>query len=488
MNKNEPPAVSALVESQRAYFNSGETRQISFRLAQLKKLYNAIVSREEEILAAVHADLGKSDFEAFTTEIVLVLDEIKLMLKKCAAWAKPERRGAGLFNFPAKAYAIHDPHGVCLIMSPWNYPFQLTVLPLVGAIAAGNTAIVKPSAYAEKTSNLIANLIADTFDPKYVACVEGGRDVNQDLLKQHFDYIFFTGSVSVGKLVMESASRYLTPVTLELGGKSPCIIDRTADIDLAAKRAMWGKLINSGQTCVAPDYFLVHQSVKEEFIAKARKYIAQFYGEAAHTNHEFPHIVNRHHFDRLTALIAGASGTRAETDEPRKPGPASVRGGATANQTSRLVAGGKSDPETLRIEPAIIDGVSWEDPVMQEEIFGPIIPVISWSNEEEITDRILSRPRPLAFYLFTNDRDQAKRMIRRIPFGGGCVNDTIMHVATNTVPFGGTGESGMGAYHGKDSFLTFSRIKSVISKSQSVDIPLRYMPFAGKYRKYRKFL
>jgi aldehyde dehydrogenase (NAD+) len=488
MTNNETIAVSALVDKQREYFNSGATRAVAFRKAQLKKLYNAIVSREDEILAAVHKDLGKSDFEAFTTEIVLVLDEIKLMLKKCEKWAKPERRSAGLFNFPSTAYAVHDPHGVCLIMSPWNYPFQLTLLPLVGAIAAGNTAIVKPSDYSIATSTLVAKLIAETFEQQYVACIKGGREVNQDLLKQHFDYIFFTGSVAVGKLVMESASKFLTPVTLELGGKSPCIIDRTADIDLAAKRAMWGKLINSGQTCVAPDYFLVHQSVKDEFIAKAQKYIAQFYGEAVHTNHDFPHIINRHHFDRLTGLIAGASGTRSDTDEPRKPGPASTRGGATANQTSRLIAGGKSDPETLRIEPAIIDGVCWDDPVMQEEIFGPIIPVISWANEEEITEKILSRPRPLAFYLFTNDRDQAKRMIRRIPFGGGCVNDTIMHVATNTVPFGGTGESGMGAYHGKDSFLTFSRIKSVISKSQSIDIPLRYMPFAGKYKKYRKFL
>ena len=454
-------ATKTLVTAQRAYFNSGATRPLAFRRAQLKRLYNVILAHEEDILKAVETDLGKSDFEAFTTEIVLVLDEIRLMLKRIGAWARPERRSAGLFNFPGKASAHKDPYGVCLIMSPWNYPFQLAVMPLVGAIAAGNTAIVKPSAYSSATSALVARIIGEAFPREYVAAVEGGREVNQDLLKQHFDYIFFTGSVEVGKLVMESAARNLTPVTLELGGKSPCIIDKSADIDLSARRAVWGKCINSGQTCVAPDYFLVHEDVKAEFIERAKHYIARFYGETPHTNLEYPHIINRHHFDRLSALISGAPS---------------------------LVSGGKTDSETLRIEPAVIDRVGWDNPVMQEELFGPVIPIIGWTNETEIIDKILSRPRPLALYLFTRDKAQKTRFINRIPFGGGCINDTIMHVATNSVPFGGTGASGMGGYHGKASFDTFSRIKAVIEKSMVIDVPLRYPPFAGKYRKYRRFL
>jgi aldehyde dehydrogenase (NAD+) len=466
MKMNEP--VEKLVERQRAFFNSGATRPVSFRREQLARLHRTILSHEGEIIEAAHADLGKSDFEAFTTEIVLVLEEIRLMERKCAAWARPEKKGAGLFNFPARAYTVRDPHGVCLIMSPWNYPFQLAIMPLVGAIAAGNTAIVKPSAYSAATSRLVAKMIDDTFPQEYIASVEGGRDINQDLLKQHFDYIFFTGSVAVGKLVMESASRFLTPVTLELGGKSPCIVDKSADIDLSARRAAWGKCLNAGQTCVAPDYFLVHESVKAEFISGIRKYVREFYGNDPHLNGEYPRIINRHHFDRLSALIAGAK-----------------RKGAA---NSPVVSGGRSDAEALKIEPAIIDGANWDDPIMQEEIFGPIIPIISWVDENEIVERILARPRPLALYLFTKDGTQKKRIVGRIPFGGGCVNDTIMHVGTNTVPFGGTGESGMGGYHGRPSFDTFSRAKSVIDKSLLVDIPLRYAPFAGKYRKFRKFL
>jgi aldehyde dehydrogenase (NAD+) len=456
-----------LVERQRAFFNSGTTRPVAFRKAQLKKLRDAILANENEILAALASDLGKSDFEAFTTELVLVFEEIKTMLRHVSRWAKSDRRPAGLFNFPGKAYAMRDPHGVCLIMSPWNYPFQLTVLPLVGAIAAGNTAVVKPSAYSGKTSAVIAKMLGETFPEEYVAVVEGGREVNKSLLDRHFDYIFFTGSVEVGKLVMQSASKFLTPVTLELGGKSPCIVDKSADIALSAKRAAWGKCINSGQTCVAPDYFLVHESIKDDFVRALRKEIAAMYGNDPHLNPDFPCIVNDHHFGRLSALIAGAE---------------------KANPAARLASGGRSNPEKRKIEPAIIDGASWNDPVMQEEIFGPIIPIIAWSDESDILEKILARPRPLALYLFTRDRAQQKRILGRVPFGGGCVNDTVMHVGTNTVPFGGTGASGMGCYHGRESFETFSRIKSVIDKALWLDVPLRYAPFAGKYRSLRKFL
>lgn len=464
---SESLPVQALVARQRSFFNAGNTRSVAFRKEALNRLSRAIREREAQILEAVHADLGKSDFEAFTTEVVLVLGEIELMKRNLRKWSKTVSKNAGLFNFPAKERMIKDPHGVCLIMSPWNYPFQLTLMPLVGAIGAGNTAIVKPSAYSPATSALIARMIDEIFPSEYIAVVEGGRSVNQDLLEQHFDYIFFTGSVEVGKLVMQSASRNLTPVTLELGGKSPCIVDRSADIDLAAKRAVWGKCINSGQTCVAPDYFLVHRDVKDSFIEASKKWIVRFYGEKPETNPEFPHIVNRHHFTRLSTLIteAGASGRNAQ-----------------------LAWGGQTDEESMRIRPAIIDNADWNDPIMQEEIFGPIMPIISWDREDEIRERILSRPRPLALYIFSKDRAQIKRFTEGIPFGGGCVNDTIMHVATHQIPFGGTGASGMGGYHGKTSFDAFSRIKGIVDRSTLIDVPLRYAPFAGKYRRWRPFL
>ena len=464
-NENASVPIADLVASQRETFNSGKTRPVRFRIEQLDRLEKAILARERDILDATKADLGKCDFEAFTTEIVLVLEEIKLMKRKVRAWSKPRRVSAGLFNWPGSGRTYRDPHGVCLVMSPWNYPFMLAVAPLVGAIAAGNTVILKPSAYSPATSAVIASLLRDAFPSDYIACVEGGREVNQDLLAQEFDYIFFTGSVAVGKLVMESASKRLTPVTLELGGKSPCVVDKSADVDLSAKRAAWGKCINSGQTCVAPDYFLVHEDVKDAFVAKFREHVTRFYGENPHENAEFPRIVNRHHFDRLSSLVAGA---RA--------------------QAGRTVTGGRVSAETLKIEPAIIEGVSWDDPVMAEEIFGPIVPVITWRDEDEIVRKILARPRPLALYVFTRDTAQARRITGSIPFGGGCVNDTIMHVATHTLPFGGTGASGMGGYHGKWSFDTFTRVKSVVEKPLWADVPLRYAPFGRKYSTFRKFL
>lgn len=454
-----------LVEAQRAFFNSGATRPLAFRRAMLKKLKAAILSREKDILAAVYRDLGKSDFEAFTTEIVLVLREIDTMLRNLGKWTKPRRRSAGLFNFPGKARVYHDPHGVCLVMSPWNYPFQLTVMPLVGAIAGGNTVIVKPSAYSPATQDLIAEILAGIFEPAYITVVTGGREANQNLLEQKFDYIFFTGGTQVGSLVMEHAAKNLTPVTLELGGKSPCIIAPDADINLAAKRAAWGKCINSGQTCVAPDHFLVHRSVRDLFVEKMRQHIEQFYGKEPQNNPEFPHIINKKHFERLSALITDAQ-----------------KNGAT------LVSGGQTDPETLKIEPSVFTGVTRENPLMQEELFGPLIPVLEWESEDELVAVLLEQPRPLAFYVFTRSRAFSDRLMRLIPFGGGCVNDTVMHLASHTLPFGGTGTSGIGGYHGKASFNTFTREKSVVEKGFAVDVPLRYAPFAGKYRVFRRFL
>lgn len=458
-------SIHDLVNAQRTFFNSGTTRPLSFRRAMLKKLREAILLHEKDILSAVHTDLGKSDFEAFTTEITLVIREISAMLHSLNRWAKPERRSAGLFNFPGSARVYHDPHGVCLVMSPWNYPFQLTIMPLVGAIAGGNTAIVKPSAYAPATQDLIARLLTEAFDPQYITTVRGGREANQNLLEQHFDYIFFTGGTQVGSIVMEKAAKYLTPVTLELGGKSPCIIAPDTDIDRAAKRTAWGKCINSGQTCVAPDHILVHRSVRDDFVQKLRTHIAGFFGNDPHTNPEYPHIINRKHFDRLTTLIQDAQ-----------------KAGAT------LVSGGRSVSETMHIEPAIFTDVSRDNPLMQEELFGPIIPILDWDSEEELTGILLESPRPLAFYVFTRSGAFSKRLMQRIPFGGGCINDTVMHLASHTLPFGGTGTSGMGSYHGEASFRTFTREKSVVKKGFCVDVPLRYAPFAGKYRTYRRFL
>lgn len=462
---NKEESINDLVNAQRAFFNSGKTRPLSFRRAMLKKLRKAILLHEQEILSAVHADLGKSDFEAFTTEITLVLREIQVMLRSLARWAKPENRSAGIFNFPGSARVYHDPHGVCLVMSPWNYPFQLTIMPVVGAIAGGNTVIVKPSAYAPATQDLLANILAETFDPSYITVVTGGREANQNLLEQHFDYIFFTGGIQVGSIVMEKAAKHLTPVTLELGGKSPCIIAPDADISLAAKRIAWGKCINSGQTCVAPDYILAHHSIRDKFVEKLRSCITDFYGADPHTNPEFPHIINRKHFDRLTALI-----TKAQ------------KAGAT------LVSGGRTVPETMHIEPAVFTGVSRDNPLMQEELFGPLVPVLDWESEEELTGLLLESPRPLAFYVFTRNRAFSKKLMERVPFGGGCINDTVMHLASHTLPFGGTGTSGMGSYHGESSFKTFTREKSVVKKGFLMDVPLRYAPFSGKYRAFRKFL
>jgi len=451
-----------LVDTQHKLFNSGITRAVPFRRDLLKRLETLILSHESQILEALHTDLGKSDFEAFTTEILLVLGEIRLMRHSLARWSRPRRVYPGLFNLPGTAKVYHEPHGVTLILSPWNYPFQLAVMPLAGALAAGNTVILKPSAYAPTVSSLMARLFNTEFEAGILRVIEGGRDVNADLLEQHFDHIFFTGSTTVGRLVMEKASRNLTPVTLELGGKSPCIIDKTADIELAAKRIIWGKLINSGQTCVAPDYVLVHSAVRKQFIQSARLWISRFYGDMPHKNPAYPRIINKTHFDRLSALI------NVEKDA--------------------VVAGGATDQATMKIGPTLFDGISWESPLMQEEIFGPLLPIIEWNVEADIRDRILARPRPLALYVFSRDKERIRRLTQSIPFGGGCVNDTIMHVASHSLPFGGTGESGMGSYHGRRSFETFSREKTVLTKSALLDLPIRYPPFEGAYQRFRRFL
>lgn len=441
-----------MLQRQKRYFRTGKTKNVAFRMAYLKKLLGGIEKNETQIMDALYQDLHKSSFEAYATEIGIVKEEIRYTLKHLRNWAKPVRVPTPITQFPACSFIYHEPYGVVLIMSPWNYPFQLTIAPLVGAICAGNCAVVKPSAYSAHTSALIARLIKEVFPSGYVTVTEGGRKENEALLNERFDYIFFTGSVNVGKYVMEKASRYLTPVSLELGGKSPCIVDETADISLAAKRIVWGKFLNSGQTCVAPDYILVHHKVKDKLLRQMTKYIRKMYGDDPCGNEEYPSIINRKHFERLLGLI----------------------------QDSHVVCGGGSRRETLRIEPTILDHVKWDSPVMQEEIFGPILPVLTFFDLKEAVNQVNVGEKPLALYLFTKEKKREAYILKHISYGGGCINDTVVHLATPHLPFGGVGHSGMGAYHGKASFDTFTHKKSIMKKSCLVDIPVRYAPFKKK--------
>lgn len=445
--------ISEIVAAQRSYFIKGETHDIAFRRAALKRLRSAILAREDEINAALKADLNKSASESYMCEIGMTLSELSYVLSHVGRWAGKHRVLSPLAQFHARSFTIHNPYGVVLIMSPWNYPFMLTLEPLIGAIAAGNCCVVKPSAYAPATSAIIRTLIAECFPPEYVCVVEGGRRENQALLDQRFDYIFFTGGVTVGREVMRKASEHLTPVSLELGGKSPCIVDSTARLDLAAKRLAFGKLLNCGQTCVAPDYLLIDRRVKDEFLGDLKKHIVSMIGEDALENDQYVRMVSRRHYDRVMGLI-----------DPDK-----------------VVFGGKGNPETLHIQPTIMDGVTAQDAVMQEEIFGPVLPVIAYDSIDEAVEFIGSREHPLALYLFSEDRQVQERFLRSVPFGGGCLNDTIIHLATSRMGFGGVGQSGMGAYHGKRSFDTFSHEKSIVNKSTWMDLPVRYMPY-GKLK------
>ncbi len=452
--------ITEVLKQQRKFFAQGKTYPIATRQEYLRKLGQAITIHEREILEALRKDLNKAPFEAYATEIGMVKEELKTVTKNLRRWAKPNRVATSLMNFPSVSKVYSEPYGIVLIISPWNYPFQLALSPLVGAIAAGNCAVVKPSNYSPNTSKIIELLLTEVFPKEYVAVIQGGREANQSLLSQKFDYIFFTGSVEVGKTVMHAASEHLTPVTLELGGKSPCIVDETANLELAARRIVWGKFINSGQTCVAPDYLLVQSSVKAELLDKMKKYIVKFYGTDATKNENFPKIINEKHFHRLLSLMEG----------------------------EKIVIGGHSSEETNQITPTILDHISWTSPVMQEEIFGPILPVMEFNRLEDIIPQINARPKALALYYFTTSKTNESKIIRNISYGGGCINDTIMHLASSHMPFGGVGESGMGRYHGKDSFDTFSHKKSVLKKSLRVDIPLRYPPYNNKLDLVKKIM
>ena len=443
-------SIESTVAAQRAYFAKGETLDVAFRKAALRRLRAAILSHEAHINAALAKDLGKSPSESYMCEVGMTLSELSYTLSHVDRWARKHPVLTPLAQFHARSFTVHNPYGVVLIMSPWNYPFMLTMEPLIGALAAGNCVLLKPSAYAPATSAVIREIIAACFPPEYVAVVEGGRKENQALLEQRFDYIFFTGGVTVGREVMRKAAEHLTPVSLELGGKSPCIVDATAKLDLAAKRLAFGKLLNCGQTCVAPDYLLIDRKVKDEFLALLGKHIAAMAGENALTNDQYVHMINRKHYDRVMGLI-----------DPRK-----------------VVLGGQGDPDTLRIAPTVLHDVTAEDAIMQEEIFGPVLPVIAYDSLDEAVEFINSREHPLALYLFSEDRRTQERFLRSVPFGGGCINDTIIHLATSRMGFGGVGHSGMGSYHGKRSFDTFSHEKSIVSKSTWMDMPVRYMPYS----------
>lgn len=449
-----------IVAKQRQFFATKATLDLKFRIKYLKALQKAINAHEADIASALKSDLGKSYEEAFMCEIGLTLSELSYQLSHIKKWSKPKRRSTNLVNFGGKSYTVHDPYGVVLVMAPWNYPFMLSLDPLIGAIAAGNTCVLKPSAYAPATSQILADILTEVFPPEYVAVVQGGREENAALLEQRFDYIFFTGGVSVGKLVMEKAAANLTPVTLELGGKSPCIVEKSADVAMAAKRIAFGKYLNCGQTCVAPDYVLIHESLLDKFTICIAKEIESMYGSNPLSNPSYGKIINEKHFDRLVGLLSS--------------GP--------------LVYGGRHKKETLQIEPSVLTRVDPESPIMQEEIFGPILPIITYQNFDEVVDFVLSRPKPLASYLFTRKTSIVKRWQSEISFGGGCINDTIMHLTTTEMGFGGVGNSGMGSYHGRKSFETFTHEKSILKKSSWLDMPIRYQPYPKSLLKILKMV
>jgi len=438
------------VERQQEFYLSGATRSYEFRLDALKKLQQAVRSYESKISDALLADLGKQPFESYMAEIGMVLDEVRFHIRHLRGWMRNKRVPTPLAQFHAVSFLSPEPYGVALIMSPWNYPILLCLDPLIGAISAGNCAVIKPSAYTPATSQVIADLIEEIFPSEYVSVVQGGRQENTALLEQKFDYIFFTGSVAVGKVVMEAAAKHLTPVTLELGGKSPAIVDASADLKLAAKRIAFGKLLNGGQTCVAPDYVLVEEGVRDTLIQNFRDVLKEKFPNGDYADHV--QIVNERHYQEKKALLEGQT----------------------------VAFGGVFDDTRRKIEPTVLIDVDPESPVMQEEIFGPILPVLTWKKLDEAIEFVRSRPKPLALYLFTQDRAVEEKILGTCSFGGGCINDTVIHLATPHMGFGGVGQSGMGSYHGKRSFDTFTHYRSIVKKSTWLDLPFRYFPYTER--------
>jgi aldehyde dehydrogenase (NAD+) len=452
--------ITKTVESQRRFFEQGGTRDVSARIRQLNLLKDLVKTNEQAIFEAIGLDLGKSPLEAYVGEVAVLTTEIDYTVKRLPSWVRPDKVKTPFFHFPATSYIYPEPLGVVLIIGPWNYPFQLALTPLIGAIAAGNCSIIKPSELAPNTSGLIARLVGENFDPRVAAVIEGGVETSQELLSQRFDHIFFTGGTSVGRIIARAAAERLIPYTLELGGKSPCFVDRNVDLECAARRITWGKFFNAGQSCTAPDYLLIDTAVKTRFLELAKGYVKKFYGDDPRQSPDFARIVNTNHFDRLAELLA-------EGD---------------------VVLGGATDRDDKYIAPTIIDSVSPNHKIMQSEIFGPILPVIEYDDLRKAIGIVNSMPKPLALYIFSLNREFQGRILAETSSGGVTVNDVFMHGTTQTLPFGGVGDSGIGRYHGKASFDTFSNMKAVIRKGFRFDLDVRYPPYEGKLSRFRKLV
>ncbi|MBF2003791.1 MAG: aldehyde dehydrogenase [Synechococcales cyanobacterium M58_A2018_015] len=451
--------IGAIVRRQRAFFNSGQTKSLEFRLTQLKALRQAVIDHQAAVLQALRADFNKPELEAFLTEIG-VTKEIDYAIKHLRRWMQPQRAAVPLEQRPAKARIYPEPLGVVLIIGPWNYPFQLMIAPLVAAIAAGNCALLKPSEVAPHTSRVVAELVQKTFAPEYIATVEGGVEVSQAVLEEKFDHIFFTGGTAIGKIVMAAAAKHLTPVTLELGGKSPCIVDADVQIEYTAKRIAWGKFLNAGQTCIAPDYLLVDRRIKSDLLQALKTAVQEFYGDDPAQSPDYARLVNSKHYTRVAHLI----------------------------QDGTIVIGGETNPDERYIAPTILTDVSPDAPVMQEEIFGPVLPVLEYDTLDDAIAFVNARPKPLALYLFSRNRAIQERVLQETSSGGVCINDTIMQIAPSSLPFGGVGDSGIGSYHGKAGFDTFSHYKSVLVKPFWFDLKWRYAPYAGKLDLFKRIV
>ena len=450
--------VSELITSQRQFFTTGKTKDVNFRIAQLKKLKQAIKENQNDILSALKADLNKPEFESFFE--LLVTQDIDHALKQIKSWVKSKKAKVNLNLLPGSAQIIPEPLGTVLIIGPWNYPFSLMISPLIGAIAAGNCAILKPSEVAPQTSQVVAKLIQETFDPSYITVVEGAVETAQQLLAENFDHIFFTGGTKVGKIIMEAAAKNLTPVTLELGGKSPCVVDTEIDLKETAKRITWGKFLNAGQTCIAPDYLLVNQQIKADLVTEIKQCIENFYGTNPAESPDFARIISDRQFSRLESLL----------------------------QDGDIITGGKTNLQERYISPTLMENVSLEAPLMEEEIFGPILPILEYNNLTEAINFINQRPKPLALYLFSKNKQKQTQILENTSSGGVCLNDTVMQFSVTDLPFGGVGNSGIGSYHGKYSFDTFSHFKSVLRKPFRFDLNLRYAPYEQKLAQMRKLL
>lgn len=452
--------IPKLVQEQKHFFKSQQTKNLDFRISLLKKLLVAVQEKEQDIISALHKDFKKSEYESVMTETSIVISELKSSIKNLRSWAKPKRVFPALLNFPSSSKIYKEPYGAVLVIAPWNYPYQLALVPLIGAIAAGNTVVLKPSELTPHTSKITKEIIEAVFASQLVAVVEGGVEVSTALLEERWDYIFFTGSVQVGKIIAKAAAKHLTPITLELGGKNPCIIDDTAAIALAAKRIVWGKCINAGQTCIAPDYLIIHKKVKDEFVRCFQEEVTKAYGLNPQESNDYPRIVNEKNFDRLANMLSN----------------------------EKILVGGNTDKETLYIAPTLIDNPSMDSEVMKGEIFGPISPVLTYKDEAELEALILRYEKPLALYVFTKRTAFAKQIIRNFSFGGGTINDTTVHFANSRLPFGGVGESGIGNYHGKRTFDLFSHHKGMVHRYNWLDVPVRYAPYKGKVALLKKFM